>query len=93
MKTLWMLIKVFFNLLSYNKQLKQAKKLDKLGKIAERDAMIVPLVANWARTMISYTGKDTKVTVKGEENLPKDGVCVFVGNHQSYFDIPVLLAY
>ena len=93
MKTLWMLIKVFFNLLSYNKQLKQAKKLDKLGKIAERDAMIVPLVANWARTMISYTGKDTKVTVHGEENLPKDGVCVFVGNHQSYFDIPVLLGY
>ncbi len=93
MKTLWMLIRVFFNLVAQNKKLRQAKKLDKEGKIAERDAMVVPLVGNWARTMIAYTGKDTKVTVNGAENLPKDGVCVFIGNHQSYFDIPVLLGY
>ena len=26
------------------------------------------------------------------ENIPKDTACVFVGNHRSYYDIPLLLA-
>ncbi len=30
-----------------------------------------------------------KITVLGEENIPKDTACLFVGNHRSYFDILV----
>lgn len=33
-----------------------------------------------------------KLTVKGVENVPMDGSVVFVGNHQSMFDAPVMLA-
>lgn len=33
-----------------------------------------------------------KLTVNGVENIPKDGSVVFVGNHQSMFDAPVMLA-
>lgn len=28
-----------------------------------------------------------KITVLGQENIPKDTACVYVGNHRSYFDI------
>lgn len=34
---------------------------------------------------------DTKVIVEGEENLPKDTNFVYIGNHQSIFDVVVLL--
>ena len=30
-----------------------------------------------------------QVTVKGEENIPKDQAVLYVGNHRSYFDILV----
>lgn len=93
MKTLIAFIRIIANLLSQNKHLKQAKKLDAEGKIKERDELVVPLVKDWAKFIVSVTGPQTQVTVIGEENIPKDGACVFVGNHQSYFDIPVLLGY
>ena len=31
-----------------------------------------------------------RMTVEGQENIPA-GPCVFVGNHRSYYDIPILL--
>ena len=33
-----------------------------------------------------------KVKVYGKENIPKDEAVLFVGNHQSNFDIPLLLS-
>lgn len=93
MKTIIAAVKILINLISYNKELKHAQQLNKEGKIAERDAFVTPLVQKWAQFIIGITGKNTKVTVTGEENIPKDSACVFIGNHQSYFDIPVLLAY
>lgn len=39
--------------------------------------------------VIKATG--TKVTVIGRENIPKDQAVLFVGNHQSNFDIPLLM--
>ena len=33
-----------------------------------------------------------QLTVEGLDNIPKDTPCVFVGNHRSYYDIPLLLA-
>lgn len=43
-------------------------------------------IVNWAfRTCLFLAG--TKVTVKGEENVPKDVPVLYIGNHRSYFDI------
>lgn len=43
-------------------------------------------IVNWAfRCVIALAG--TKMTVIGEENIPKDTAVVYVGNHRSYFDI------
>ncbi|HNU53672.1 MAG TPA: lysophospholipid acyltransferase family protein [Candidatus Syntrophosphaera sp.] len=41
-------------------------------------------------TMVS-TG--TRVKVSGRENIPLEGPICFMGNHQSYFDIPTLLGF
>lgn len=43
----------------------------------------------WARFLIAMAG--IKVRVSGLENVPKDGPVLFISNHQSNFDIPVLL--
>lgn len=47
-------------------------------------------IVNWAfRMCLAITG--VKVTVIGEENVPKDTPVLYVANHRSYFDI--LLTY
>lgn len=43
----------------------------------------------WARFLIAMAG--IKVRVSGLENVPCDGPVLFISNHQSNFDIPVLL--
>lgn len=47
-------------------------------------------VSWFAGTICSLAG--ARVTVKGLENIPQQGSVVFVGNHQSMFDIPVMVA-
>lgn len=43
-------------------------------------------IVNWAfRVCLFLAG--TKVTVRGEENVPKDVPVLYIGNHRSYFDI------
>lgn len=47
-------------------------------------------IVNWAfRRCLNIAG--TKVTVIGEENVPKDRAVLYVGNHRSFYDI--LLTY
>ncbi|WP_194190027.1 lysophospholipid acyltransferase family protein [Clostridium chrysemydis] len=41
----------------------------------------------WCNFTINTVGMD--IQIKGEENIPKE-TCVFIGNHQSILDIPVL---
>lgn len=43
-------------------------------------------IVNWAfRCVLFFAG--TKITVLGEENVPKDEPVLYIGNHRSYFDI------
>lgn len=42
----------------------------------------------WCKFTEKMVGMD--VEVKGVENIPMDEACVFIGNHQSILDIPVL---
>jgi len=55
------------------------------------EADVQTIVTNWAKRLIRLTG--SKVTVVGEEKIPSDVPVVFVANHQSNFDIPLLLGY
>lgn len=49
-------------------------------------------VVQWAFKVILFLA-GTDITVLGEERVPKDQAVLYVPNHQSYFDIPVLLAW
>jgi len=66
-------------------------RYDREGKIAERDAMVNERVPAWARYVVKISGGSVEVV--GLENIPKDTAVVFVGNHQGYMDIPILLGY
>ncbi|WP_202695280.1 lysophospholipid acyltransferase family protein [Petrotoga sp. 8T1HF07.NaAc.6.1] len=53
----------------------------------------------YIRKVVSWFGKVTfkflnsKISVHGEENIPQQGPYVVVANHQSLFDIPLILGY
>ena len=57
----------------------------------KRDALVDKIVRNWAKRLLFMAG--AKVTVTGRENIPEGRPSVFASNHQSFFDILVLLAH
>ena len=83
-------IRMIFDFLQCNKQLKIVKKLDTPETIAERDALVAKVTKWWASRVFEFS--KTTVNIVGDENIPKDGAVVFVGNHQSLMDIHILLA-
>ncbi len=87
----YIFLRLLFDLFSCNSKLRLVRKLDNEGRIKERDDYIKEVTQWWARRIFVF-GK-TKVEVVGNENLPQDGAVLFVGNHQSIFDIPLILGY
>ena len=65
--------------------------LHRHGKLARRDAFVGKIVTFWMRSLLKLAGVTVHVT--GQENIPSQVPCVFVCNHQGYFDIPILLCY
>lgn len=61
------------------------------NNIAERDACAHAAARKWAHTAITANGSEIKVT--GIENIPVSGGVLFVSNHQSNFDIPILIGF
>jgi len=59
--------------------------------IAEKRNLTFKISNGWARNLVRITG--SSVDISGLENIPKDGAVLFVSNHQSNFDIPILLGY
>ncbi len=89
--TLIAFLRMYWYLLFTVPAIGKAKKFDRQGKIAERDAIVAPLVRDWARHVV-YLARGT-VELTGAENVPGDTAVVFISNHQSYLDIPVLLGF
>lgn len=67
------------------------KEFDGRGDKQGRDEYLNALVRKWAKAMITNSG--SLVTVTGLENIPAEGSVLFVSNHQSDFDIPLMLGY
>ena len=65
------------------------KKKTQLGEqlVTEK---IYAYARSMAKRIVALTGG--KITVHGAENLPEEGVALYVANHQSYIDIPVLMS-
>jgi 1-acyl-sn-glycerol-3-phosphate acyltransferase len=66
------------------------KFLTSKGYIQKRKEYIHTVTSTWAKLIIKMAG--AKVNIIGLENLPKDETVLFVSNHQSNFDIPLLLS-
>ena len=71
-------------------KMKKAQRLQAAGELDARDALVEGMVQKWARSLLRLAGVTVEIT--GLENIPARP-SVFVPNHQSYFDIPVLLAW
>ena len=69
--------------------MRKVRKLRAEGKTQEHDEKVRLHVKNWASRLLHLAG--AKLTVSGLENIP-EGPCVFVANHQGYFDIPLILS-
>lgn len=65
------------------------RKKDKLGEDAVMEK-IYAYASGMARRIVRLTG--SKVVVKGAEHIPQSGATLFVANHQSYMDIPVVMS-
>ena len=74
-----------------NPKLKKADKLLEEGRKEEYEDFVTKKVSDWAMDRMNDSG--AKVNVYGIENLPEDKNFLFVSNHQSNFDILLLLAY
>lgn len=66
-------------------------KLNRQGKIAERDACAHAIARKWAQSGLSMNG--SSIQLIGVENVPESGGVLFVANHQSNFDIPIMIAH
>ncbi len=69
----------------------KVKSLLKKDKVEAADVIINKQVLAWAQRVVKLSG--STVEIIGEENIPKDKSVVFIANHQSSFDIPLLLGY
>lgn len=64
--------------------------LTKKGDLKKRDEYIHKVTTKWAKFVMKLSGAN--ITIIGEENLPKDETVLFVANHQSNFDIPLIMS-
>ncbi|MFZ3588726.1 lysophospholipid acyltransferase family protein [Bacillus sp. DJP31] len=71
--------------------LRRVKKLSTVQfSVQERDEKVHQLPKKWARHVVNCSG--ARVTLNGEHHIPTESV-LFVCNHQSNFDIPLLMGY
>lgn len=63
-------------------------KLNKSGMKQEKVELINKLILKCTKKLVKISGAD--VTVTGIKNVPLDEPVLFVGNHQSNMDIPLL---
>lgn len=89
-KTLIAFIKMVLFMLKCGKERKLALKFDKEGNTAERDKIVFSLAPLWAKYCFKLCG--ATIDVQGLEKIPRDRAVVFIGNHQSIMDIPLLFA-
>jgi 1-acyl-sn-glycerol-3-phosphate acyltransferase len=89
MRTIYFYFCFVINLIWINPKKIILKSITKHKGKEERDEYLAKMVRNWSNFVLKIAGLN--LTVIGKENIPKEP-CVFVGNHQSNLDIPVILA-
>lgn len=90
LRTIITYIYIFGYMLVHYGVMRRAERALESGDRAAADAIVNKHVPIWCRRILSLAG--VTVTVEGQENIPAGRTCVFVANHRSYFDIPLMLS-
>ncbi len=81
-------IKLFRSVGIFNYYLKDLEKLRADGE-AEKERELIAYATNlWVDKVIEIF--DLTINISGQENIPAEGPCVFIANHQGYADIVVM---
>lgn len=89
MKTYLLFLQFGIYMLGSTFKKSKIEKLSREGKNKEADEVLKDYYLKWSDYIINKVG--IKINVKGKENLIENGA-LYVANHQSLFDIPVLVA-
>lgn len=89
LRTIAMFVYLFGYMIVHYGVLRRAERALAAGDMDTVEQIINKHIPHWSRGILKVTG--AQLVVEGQENIPKDGPCVFVGNHRSYYDIPLLL--
>ena len=90
LRTIAMFIYLFGYMILHYSILRRAERAAAAGDTATVEQIVNQHIPRWSRGILKGTG--VSLSVDGLENIPKDRPCVFVANHRSYYDIPLLLA-
>lgn len=89
LRTLAFYIYLFGYMLTHYGVLRRAERARAAGDDATADEIVRHFIPIWCNTLFRIGG--IRVLVEGRENIPAGAPCVFVGNHRSCFDIPLML--
>ena len=81
-------VRLFSYLIRLNGKFRKVQKLK--NNKGEHDKLVSKHVKEWAEYVLKISGVNVSVT--GLSNIPQGETVIFVCNHQSFYDIPVLLA-
>ena len=90
LRTIAMFIYLFGYMIVHYGTLRRGERALAAGDTETVEQLVDRHIPCWSRGILKVTG--VTLTVEGRENIPQGGPCVFVGNHRSYYDIPLLLA-
>ena len=89
LRTIAMFVYLFGYMIVHYGVLRRAERALAAGDMDTVEQIINKHIPHWSRGILKVTG--VSLSVEGLENIPKDRPCVFVANHRSYYDIPLLL--
>ena len=88
-RTIALFIYLFGYMIVHYAALRRGERALAAGDMETVEKLVDHHIPRWSRGILKVTG--VTLTVEGKENIPQGVPCVFVGNHRSYFDIPLLL--
>lgn len=89
-RTIAMFTYLFGYMIVHYGVLRKAERAQAAGDAETVRRLVEQHIPHWSRGILHITG--VRLSVEGLDNIPKEGPCVFVANHRSYYDIPLLLA-
>ena len=89
MRTIYFYLCFIINLIGKSFEKIKFNSIKKHKTREEADLYVFKVATDWSNFVLRAAGLN--LTVKGKENIPNEP-CVFVGNHQSNFDTPVILS-